>query len=64
MIKRTSHVLWFDMIYIQRVVCFLPSCHGSGIENTQVVEYKPYQATYDGISYIYCVTEFYFRNCE
>jgi hypothetical protein len=36
-IKRISHGLWFDMIFIQLVVCFLSPRQGSGIDNTQLV---------------------------
>jgi hypothetical protein len=56
-IKRISHGLWFDMIYmyIQLVVCFLSPSQGSGIENTQLVGYKSYQITNHGRSYIYLI---------
>ena len=32
-----SEGLWLDMIFIQRVVCFLSPNLGEGIENTQQV---------------------------
>ena len=47
-IYRISHELWFDMIYIQRVVGFLSPSLGEGIENTQRVGYKSYQTTTHG----------------
>jgi hypothetical protein len=55
MIKRISHGLWFDMIYIQLIVCFISPHQGLGIENTQLVGYKLYQITNHGRSYIYYV---------
>ena len=51
-------VLWFDMIYIQLVVCFLSPRQGSGIENTQLVGYKSYQTTNHGRSYTYSTWQF------
>jgi hypothetical protein len=43
-IKRISHDLWFYMIYIQLVVCFLSPCQGSGIEKTEILSnHKPWK---------------------
>jgi hypothetical protein len=36
-IKRISHGLWFDMIFIQLVMHFLSPHQGSGIENTELM---------------------------
>ena len=36
-IKRISHGLWLDMIFIQLVMCFLSPRQGLGIENTLLV---------------------------
>ena len=38
LIYRISHGLGLDMIFIQRVVCFLPPSFGEGIENFQRVD--------------------------
>ena len=51
MIKRISHGLWLDMIYIQLIECFLSPRQGSGIENTQLIGWKSYPTTNHGRSY-------------
>jgi hypothetical protein len=65
-IKRISHVLWCDMIFIQLIVCFLSLRQGSGIETHKVISHhKPWEILYVSfikrmqIYFIFKRTEFY-----
>lgn len=53
MIKRIPHGLWFDLIYIQPVVCFWSPRQHSGIENTNSLNTNHIKTTIHGRAYIY-----------
>ena len=62
-IYRISHGLWCDMIFIQRVVCFLSPSLGEGIENTTswikiISHHKTWEIlfiTYLPPTYLFCI---------